>query len=79
MNYLISINLIGLILMFIDKRMAIYHKRRIPENTLLFVSLIGGCFGGLMGMYLFRHKTKKIKFWLVYLFCFIWLYLILNI
>ena len=79
MAYLISINLIGFILMFIDKRMAIYHKRRIPENTLLFVSLIGGCFGGLMGMYLFRHKTKKIKFWLVYLFCFIWLYLILNI
>ena len=62
MNYLISINLIGLILMFIDKRMAIYHKRRIPENTLLFISLIGGALGILIGMNLFHHKTKKLKF-----------------
>ena len=79
MNYLISINLIGLILMFIDKRMAIYHKRRIPENTLLFVSLIGGCFGGLMGMYLFKHKTRKLKFKLVYLFCIIYIILFIKL
>ena len=77
--YLISINIIGLILILIDKQKAIHNKWRIPENTLLFIALIGGCFSMLLGMYLFHHKTKKIKFKLVHLFCLLWVYLILNI
>lgn len=77
MIYLISINLIGFILMFIDKRKAISNKWRIKENTLLLISLIGGCFGILLGMNIFKHKTKKLKFKLVYLFCFFWIYLLI--
>ena len=48
------------ILMFIDKRNAILKKWRIKENTLLLISLIGGCLGILLGMHLFKHKTKKL-------------------
>ena len=60
--YLCIINLIGLLVMYIDKRKAMYGKWRIPEKTLLFVALLGGSIGTMAGMYLFRHKTKKIKF-----------------
>jgi predicted MPP superfamily phosphohydrolase len=39
----------------------------------LFVGLIGGCFGLLLGMGLFRHKTKHLKFTiLVPLECVLW-------
>lgn len=79
MSYLISINLIGSILIFIDKQKAIHNKWRISENILLFIALIGGSFGTLISMHLFHHKTKKIKFKLVYLFCLLYLYLILKI
>lgn len=79
MYYLISINLIGFFLIFVDKQKAIHNRWRLAENLLLFIAFIGGTFGTLIGMYLFHHKTKKVKFWLVPVFCFIWLYLILNI
>ena len=73
--YLSSINIIGLLVMFIDKKCAINNKWRISEKTLLFISLIGGCFGIGLGMNLFRHKTKKLKFKLVYLICLIYIFL----
>ena len=79
MIYLISINLIGSILMFIDKRNAILKKWRIKENTLLLISLIGGCICILLGMNIFKHKTKKLKFILVYLFCIIYIALIIKL
>ena len=79
MAYLISINLIGFILMFIDKRKAILKKWRIKENTLLLISLIGGCFGILLGMNIFKHKTKKAKFKLVYLFSIIYIALFIKL
>ena len=60
--YLLVINLIGLLIMYIDKRKAKYGRWRIPEKTLLIVALLGGSIGTMSGMYLFRHKTKKIKF-----------------
>lgn len=74
--YLTSINIIGFLLTLIDKRKAIKNKWRISEGTLLLISLIGGCFGTALAMFLFHHKTRKIKFKLVYLLCLIWGYLI---
>ena len=61
--YLILINALGLVLMLLDKRYAIQGKWRIPEATLLGVAAVGGSVGVLLGMYLFRHKTKKPKFY----------------
>ena len=60
--YLIIINIIGFFIMWIDKRKAKKGKWRIPENTLLFITLLGGGVGTISGMYTFRHKTKKRKF-----------------
>lgn len=56
--YLIIINLIGFAIMGIDKRKAIQHKYRISEKTLFLTALIGGSIGSILGMQLFRHKTK---------------------
>ena len=61
--YLIIINIIGFIICFIDKHQAKRKKYRIPEKILLLISIIGGCFGFFIGMILFHHKTKKIKFY----------------
>lgn len=60
--YLIGINIISFLLMFIDKRRAIKHKWRIPEKTLFLAALLGGSPGSLLGMYLCRHKTKHKSF-----------------
>lgn len=56
---LLSVNLLGLALMGVDKRRAQRHQWRIPEKALFGVALLGGSVGCLAGMFLFRHKTKK--------------------
>ena len=60
--YIIVINIISFIIYGIDKLLAIKHLYRISEATLLALSLIGGSIGSILGMFLFHHKTKKIKF-----------------
>lgn len=60
--YLIIINLIAFLSMYIDKKKARYGKWRIPEQTLFILALIGGSIGSIAGMYIFRHKTKKLRF-----------------
>ena len=57
-TYLILMNSIGFIIMYIDKRKAINHKWRISEQALMTISIIGGSIGMLLGMNIFRHKTK---------------------
>ena len=72
--YLIIINIFLLILYSIDKLLAIKHKERISEFVLLFISLCGGSVGGILGMIIFHHKTKKIKFWILnILFTLLWI------
>lgn len=56
--YLLSINVIGLLVMFLDKQKAKRQKWRIPEKTLFSVALLGGALGTTLGMHFFRHKTK---------------------
>lgn len=60
--YLIAINLITLLAMYIDKQKAKKSKRRISEKTLFTLVFLGGGIGGIAGMYIFRHKTKKTRF-----------------
>ena len=60
--YFIVLNIIGFLAMWIDKRRAKRSAWRIPENTLLLITVLGGGIGTILGMYTFRHKTKKIKF-----------------
>lgn len=60
--YFILINLIGFIMMGLDKRRAIKRRWRIPERKLFGIALIFGSIGVLIGMYVFRHKTRHLSF-----------------
>lgn len=64
--YYLFINLLSFIIFGIDKYLAIKHKWRISEKTLLISLVLGGTFGGGLGMILWHHKTKKwyFKLWL---------------
>ena len=62
--YLI-INLITWNLYRLDKLAARQGRWRTPEQTLLSLSMLGGALGGLLGMLAFRHKTRKLLFWLI--------------
>lgn len=48
-----------------DKHLAVYQRSRVPEAVLFVVGALGGAFGALMGMLLFRHKTQKVLFWIL--------------
>lgn len=61
-GYLLTTNIIGFFLMWIDKRRAIKQKWRIKEITLFLVAILGGSLGSIVGMQIFRHKTKHKKF-----------------
>lgn len=60
--YFLVINVIGFLAMGIDKLKAKKDWWRIPEGTLLMIAILGGGVGSILGMYTFRHKTKKMKF-----------------
>ena len=60
--YLSLINALALLLMLADKQRAKKHPWRIPESVLLASAALGGSLGALLGMWLFRHKTRKAKF-----------------
>lgn len=60
--YLILINIISFLAMWIDKRKAEKGRWRIQESTLFTFAIIGGSIGGIAGMYVFHHKTKKLNF-----------------
>ena len=55
----------SLVLFFVmghDKALSKTHKRRVPEATLFTLALLGGGLGGVLGMQIFRHKTKHMQF-----------------
>ncbi len=60
--YLVIINVFTFIIFGIDKLKAKLDAYRISEKTLLTFCLAGGVLGGIFGMLIFRHKTKKPKF-----------------
>ncbi len=60
--YLLAINIIGFVIIMIDKFKAKNNKWRIRENTIFFLAIGGAATGELISMLLFHHKTKKKKF-----------------
>lgn len=56
------VNLMGFVLMGVDKHRARNGRWRIAEKTLWTVALLGGALGTLLGMRHFRHKTKHWQF-----------------
>lgn len=57
----------------LDKRRAVNGNRRVPENTLHILALLGGWPGALLGQRQFRHKTQKMSFLIVF-----WLVVVLH-
>lgn len=60
--YLLLVNVIGFVLMFVDKKRAQNNQWRIKEATLFLTAAIGGSIGSMLGMKVFRHKTKHLSF-----------------
>lgn len=77
---LAAVNIAAYFLMWQDKQRAIRQQWRIPERTLLLLSLLGGFIGIHLGRQHFRHKTQRWYFsltviisailWLVFLTCY---------
>lgn len=62
--YLVLVNAAAFFLMLADKLKAKKGAWRIPERTLIGISVIGGSIGAIAGMNLFRHKTQHPKFYI---------------
>lgn len=62
LHYLVIVNIIGFISMWLDKNYAINKRRRIPEKKLFLIAILGGSIGSIVGIYKFRHKTRHKKF-----------------
>ncbi len=60
--YLLFINILGFLLMGLDKQKARRKKWRIPEKTLFLTAILGGSIGSILGMRIFRHKTRHTSF-----------------
>lgn len=63
---LLIVNLISFALMGYDKRCARRGKWRVPERRLFLAAACFGALGGLLGMYVFRHKTKHWSFRIIF-------------
>lgn len=62
--YWVAISLIAVAICGWDKHQAKKGKRRVPENTLLMLCVLGGSVAFWAAMYAFHHKTRKPKFYL---------------
>ncbi|OCS88371.1 DUF1294 domain-containing protein [Caryophanon tenue] len=60
--FIIIMSVVLCALMAYDKERAKNNEWRVSENTLMTMAILGGALGGVLAMYLFRHKTKHNKF-----------------
>lgn len=75
--YLIIINILAFIMFGYDKKKAIKKEYRISESTLIYMTLLSGGIGSILAMKIYKHKTKKKKFWIIAIISFIiWLKII---
>lgn len=65
-SYILLINLLTFVLMGLDKHYACHRKSRISEVVLLLCGFMGGGIAGLIAMTVFKHKIRKLAFYLVY-------------
>lgn len=58
-SYVLAITLFTLTLYGLDKYFALLNYSRVRERTLLLLALLGGFVGAWLGVFFFRHKTRK--------------------
>jgi uncharacterized membrane protein YsdA (DUF1294 family) len=61
-----AFNVVTFITFGFDKWWATRSKRRVSEFSLALLGALGGWPGGLIGMFVFHHKTAKLTFQLKY-------------
>lgn len=64
---LLGINAAALVCMGLDKSLARSDSMRVPEVVLYLIGLVGGVPGLLVGVHIFKHKTRKAAFQFVLL------------
>ena len=68
--YAILITIVAFGMFAADKKYSMHRyrrsssRKRIPEKLLLTIAGIGGSVGAILGMVLFRHKTRRKKFYI---------------
>jgi len=60
--YLVIINLITLLVWGYDKFSSMKNSSRVSEINLLLGVFLGGTLGGILGIFIFRHKISKKSF-----------------
>lgn len=60
--WLIAINPLTFVLFSMDKARARRGAWRFSERALILCAVFGGSVGAMLGLCVFRHKTKKRKF-----------------
>lgn len=63
--FIAVMSFVALCAYFSDKVKAKRGAWRVPEKVLLGLGIFGGAIGAIIGMKLFRHKTKHTYFWVV--------------
>lgn len=61
-SWLISVNAVTVVYFGLDKALAWTRLLRVPEKVLYGLVFGGGSPGGIIAMFLFRHKTRKASF-----------------
>lgn len=64
--YLIALNSVTFLIYGFDKRQAVKSKIRVPELVLHLLALIGGSPAAAIAQIVFRHKTKKTRFRIIF-------------
>ena len=78
--YLLVINVAAFVMYGMDKKRAVRGQWRIPEKSLLLAAAVGGALGALLGMQIFRHKTRHLKFTVLVPLCLVlWAVLLCKI
>ncbi|MNL54487.1 hypothetical protein D3C87_1778260 [compost metagenome] len=67
------VSVLAFLLYWSDKRKARADQRRTPENVLHALEFAGGWPGALLAQQVFRHKTRKVSFQVVF-----WLIVLLH-
>lgn len=71
---IVALSLITFALYYFDKKAAVRGVRRTPEHTLHLLALAGGWPGAFLAQRIFRHKSSKAGFQLMF-----WLTVIVNV
>ena len=65
----LALSLLAFVFYGFDKRRARKDGRRVPEKTLHLIAVSGGWPGALIGQRVFRHKTQKLSYRIVFWLC----------